>query len=104
MDAQVKCIKEFINTLKIDQFALFAYYQEDRNLGLFKRLNQLQIKIYNIENLGINIENLDSPYFFVLNQDCKIEHVFIPNKTYIELTTSYLKFISKYLTFSQKTV
>jgi hypothetical protein len=75
VNSLINSIQESINMLKIDQIAFFAYYQEDRNLGTFKRLNQLQNKIYKIENLGINIENLNSPYFFLLNQDYKIEHV-----------------------------
>ena len=97
VNSQVKNIVELINIYKIDQIAFFTNYEEALHLSNFKRLNQLQIKIYKIKNLGINIENLNTPYFFLLNKDCKIEHVYIPDKNNNELTQSFFKLISSEL-------
>jgi len=93
----IKNIVELLNIYEIDQITFFAYYDKVSSLSNLKRLNQLQNKIYMIKNLDIEIENLNSPYFFLLNQDFKIEYVYIPDKKYSGRTKSYLKFIRSQL-------
>jgi hypothetical protein len=40
--------------------------------------------------LGLSLENENTPFMFILDQDMKTRHVFIPEKGMPELTDEYL--------------
>ncbi len=44
---------------------------------------------------NLSIEHYGLPYLFIIDNDKKCKHLFIPDKTFPELTDSYLKIIEK---------
>ncbi len=100
-------IKEFENLRKciategLKNIIILCYYQNPRNLNIFKRINRLQdFEIYNLvdNNIGeLELENSGVPYFFVLNKEFKISNTFIPLKEANQRTDDYLKRVSTLL-------
>jgi len=95
VDNEIKRLKEFIKELDDANILIFASYDSFRNLGSFKRINQIKSHIYNLKNLGIDIERSNIPYYFVLDYTMKVKDVFIPDKYLPESTNIYLDIIKE---------
>jgi hypothetical protein len=95
VNKQVKALKDFAKEVGEDNILLIASYRERRNLYLFKRMNQIHFNVYNIkeDGLGMNLEKLSIPYFFVLDHNNIASLVFIPTKEFESLLKSYLSVI-----------
>lgn len=70
-----------------------ASYTNERDLYSFKKSNKLDINIYNVNYLGIPIEDMNVPYLFVLTENRIINSLFIPIKENTRLTKRYYKLI-----------
>ena len=101
------CIqKEFenINYTKFDKelqrknIMFIAFYQEIRDLIVTYRSLKLDIPIYIISNneLGMPIEKNNIPFYFAINENLKVNYVFIPERDKNELTLQYLNSIKNY--------
>jgi len=101
------CINhEFVNLrkqitsdgLELKDVIIICYYQNHRNMNIFKRINKLQdFEVYNLmnDNVGdLEIEDIGVPYFFVIDSEFKISNTFIPLKEVNQRTDDYLKRVS----------
>lgn len=83
------------NEMDVKDVLIISYYQNPRNLSIFKRINRLQdFEIYNLENNSLGdfeIDDMLIPYFFMLDKNLKIGNTFIPIKQANKRTDNYLK-------------
>lgn len=82
VDNQINLIKEISQFTGDTNIILFAKYSKNRELYLFKRTNNLKIKIYNIKNtdLGIPLENANTPFIFLIDKNLTVLMAFVPPK------------------------
>lgn len=92
IDEQLEILNKFQQESK-QSIVILSYYRNIRNLGMLMRSHKLTIPVYNFQLnlLPFQIDSLNIPYFFVLNQNHTCSHFFIPEKNYSELTESYLQ-------------
>lgn len=88
---QIDIIKELIKTRNID-YMMVCDYNNQRNLGLFKRINEINNKVYDCEKLLEGEEK--TPFFFIYHKGY-VSNVFFPDDDFADLTKSYLNSISK---------
>jgi len=93
VDNQIELLKKFGEETGEQNVLIISTYDEIRNLIIFKRANQLNMDIYNIEKLKIPLDSENIPYYFVIDESFTIKHVFIPNNGIVSLTEKYLDFI-----------
>lgn len=90
-----KIVKEELDQNNI---IILCYYEDPRNLNIFKRINKLQnFEIFNLMNNNIGdlvIDSMGVPYFFVIDNELKIDNTFIPLKEANQRTNNYLEKVS----------
>lgn len=99
VEKQVALFNKVINVIGEDNVLILSSYTNNRDLLLFKRMNQIKLPVYNIKDadLGIPAEGANSPIFFVLSKNLKISNVFLPLEYDPDLTQQYHeKIITKY--------
>lgn len=93
VDSQIVIIKEFSEYFD-GCMAIFGYYDEIGKLNKFKRINDLDVDVFNVERIN---DNINFPYFFILTSENRMEHIFFPEKEFSDLTREYIRNILKYL-------
>lgn len=96
----VSCLNLINNYLSPElksKFTILTSYKEQRTLDVFARMNKINYPIYNLYEQKVNIplDKTNVPYLFVLDNDLRVNYIFIPDKDFPEITTSYLNRISK---------
>jgi hypothetical protein len=89
VDKQLTLLNRYTNIIR-DRILILTYYENLRDLYLFKRLNSLEFETFNIESLNIPFEELQFPYFFVIDENLNISDSFLPLKSDTTLTINYL--------------
>lgn len=91
-------LKELAKEIGDKNIIILASYKNQRDLYVTKRVNGINLQVYNIEqnSLDNNIDNYNIPYMFILDKDLKPHNLFIPNKYSISSTDNYFRDISKY--------
>ena len=98
---EFKNLKKHVRSegMKIKDIIIITYYDNIRNLYIFKRINKLQdFEIYNLahNNIGrLKLDDMLVPYFFMLNKGLRISDAFIPIKQADKRTDDYLERISE---------
>jgi hypothetical protein len=70
-------------------------YEHVKSLNIAKeRLGIQNMSVYNISNLNIPAEEIEYPYYFVIDKTLRISNLFVPNKSVPDLANSYLKTIT----------
>lgn len=92
-----ECINEYINILdeaegKGLKYYIIADYDNERNLALFKRVNNIKMDVYSSDYLYE--DEIKEPYFFIYQNDI-MSKVMFPNDNFEELTKYYLDFLCK---------
>lgn len=73
----------------------WACYQEPHHFKAGRvTLGLTATGIYNVSR-SILLDDLNIPYYFILHEDLSISHLFIPEKTYPDITRKYLDFVSQ---------
>jgi len=93
------CVEEEIKRLKVlsksikNRLLFVTSYSFERYLYTFKRINNFKLPIYNIvpNKIKIPVEELNIPYYFVLDSALNIHDIFVPEKTEPENTEKYFK-------------
>lgn len=95
IDSQIEIIKEKISQWGEENIIFISSYRFNRDLSVFKRINRLKIKIYNLkEKLPLPVEQFNTPYYFVFDpQTYRAVNVFIPLKENPSQTLFYLNSI-----------
>jgi hypothetical protein len=94
VDSSLIKIKAFSEKLRDSNVIILASYQTARDLYVWKRINKITNPVFRIsyKSLAIKTENLNEPFFFVLNKyDRTVQNLFIPAKEYMHTTDEYLQ-------------
>lgn len=93
-------LNELTDTAKIEAVIL-SQYDEVHSLKTKGRIfNPGNLPMYDIARIT-PIDDLNVPYFFILNEDSTIGELFVPEKLFPSLTERYLKTIGrKYFNFT----
>ncbi len=94
IDKQLDLLNRYTDSIDDGRIILFAYYQNVRDRFLFTRSNHIRFNTYSVKSLDIPFEELQFPYFFVLDKNLKINDSFLPTKEDTMLTINYLSIIS----------
>lgn len=75
-----------------DNILILANYENERDLYSFVRSQGIEVEVYNLnmQNLGIKAEITNDPFFFLIDEDGIIRHVFILDKKSPNANISYL--------------
>lgn len=102
IDSQIIIVKKLANIISPQKIIFLSSYNQNSNLYRFKRLNSIKSEIYNIhDGLGLNIDTLNVPYYFIMSPECRISNVFIPDKMDMEMTIRYIETIKRYFIYNQ---
>ena len=79
VDSTLNRIKVFAEEIGKKNILLIASYANPRDMYTFKRLNQIDMPLYNLgqQSLGMAAERADTPYLFMINPDRKVERVYL---------------------------
>lgn len=93
------CILKNINTINMMvekrkiRIIIISDYNSKRELGLFKRINNIENEVFNCSLLSNN-EN-HTPYFCIINEKGKLNNVFFPDDNFVGLTEKYLDIMTQ---------
>ncbi len=91
------CVDAMLTELKNNPFfneknsLLLAWYNEPAYLYQFKRMNRIEMPVYNIKNTGLLADTLNMPYFFIIDKDLRVSKVLIPEEGDTTMVPAYLK-------------
>ena len=88
--AQFNNLKQIAD--KKEHIILLASYENQRKLKAFLLTHRIDLPAYMIEEggLDLSIEDLNFPFYFVMNGHLKISNLFLPEKDSPDITLSYL--------------
>jgi len=97
VETQFRLIRKYISKYGKNNIIIVASYSNIRNLTIFKRINEISIPIYRIEQnqLCQKVESLNVPYYFLLEDEVEMRMIHIPSKEIPSLTLNYLNLIGK---------
>jgi hypothetical protein len=92
IDFQLNIIKEYLNELKKDNVIFVASYSNFREQLIDAKITALGCPIYYIgsNSFQLPIEELNEPFFFLIDKNMYAKHVFVPRKEMPELAKNYL--------------
>lgn len=106
------CIKSALNEIinipdstTLNNYIILCNYLNARHFQTLLKEYDLRVPIYNINGQRLNIpaEEMNSPFFFIINSDLRCRQVFIPIKEIENYTANYLeKMNKKYWSSSNK--
>lgn len=103
VESNIPFLNDFGDSIGKQNIIFLASYKQKRDLTVFKRINQIEFPVYNVVSTGLAVEELNEPFFFVINDNQKAECVFVPIKEDSLHIMRYLNMVkSKY--FSSKSV
>lgn len=94
VDEQIKLLKKETEIIGVENVIIITDYKTTRELYQFRRMNQIDIKIYNLMNYEITRIDKNLPYYFVLNSNSSISQLFIPIKNENVFIFQYFKEIN----------
>jgi len=97
VEKEIVNLRDFIDRNDI-KLVVIASYTNDRDLFLFKRVNKIpKYIIYNIKEGALNlpVENINLPYYFILDSNYKANNLFVPDKNFPERSLKYLNSVVK---------
>lgn len=91
IEQQIASLKKYKNKIGTDNILILADYSNFRNLIVFKRINSLDIPIYNLsKKMPLERERINIPYFFIADNTLIAKDYFIPIKEIKNYTDNYL--------------
>lgn len=89
--------KEFPDSLR-NRIILLSKQSTKKDLVIFRRIHNIKNPFYQYDKNLTSIDNINIPYFLIINNDGAIAKVFIPQDGIDEeLTKAYLKYIAQLL-------
>jgi hypothetical protein len=86
--------KELSSKINLKKLVLLSSYTNTKKVKILKHTHQLDFRIFNImDDIGIPLEKVNNPYFFVLNKNLKCHRFFTAIKENPELTISCVEAI-----------
>lgn len=100
--SQIDVIQEVSRKIK-GEVILITYYENRRDMFIYyndlknRGLNNVSMYLLPNDNLEIPIDKIDRPYFFCVNSNLRLSNFYIPNKSKLELSESYIKSVFRNL-------
>ena len=97
VETELEDVGKLHERLGADKIAVFATFKSKRSLNLLtKGLREMGIPVFLLEprTLKIPVEEMQAPYYFTLDKDWVARRVFIPKKSFPELTNAYFTALS----------
>jgi hypothetical protein len=98
VDSLIKQTNNLSEILGREKIVILAKYNSRIDYINFIRLNNIKNNIYNIKDSLSVADELNVPYFFVLEKNMTTSNFFIPRKEFSKLTEDYLHAIENILT------
>ena len=105
IDSEIKNIKSYEHLIDQDNIIILAQYESIRQLRSFLSNQELTIPVYCVNSNSLNIlDTENTPFYFLINSNMKMEMFFIPIKeipSYSKMyyMTIYKRFFEKELKF-----
>jgi len=94
------CINDIILLLKNNKtiskkdIIILSHYKNYRDMNMFAHINKLDIPIYNLTNqLKIQAVSMNIPFLFTISKDLTVRNLLIVDKSFINITQTYLNYI-----------
>jgi hypothetical protein len=93
INEQLRNLNEFSLLKAPEKLCVITSFSRPRNLNYFMRYNKIEIDALNVKSLLEFDNEISEPYYFVLQRDLTISHLYFPNIDRSDLTKEYLKFV-----------
>ena len=101
IDREISNLKKLAETIGKEHIIILATYNKIRDLAVFKRINKLDIPIYNIPKNIMPTDEVGGTFLFITNAQHQVFMPFLPDKEDADLSLEYFKFIAPL--FSKRT-
>lgn len=88
-------IKNNTHMLNNVDVIIWGNFQYARDAYVYKKINNIPYKVYHVKDSILPLDKLEIPYFFLLDKDNQVSHVFIPRKEIHQNTINYLNIINE---------
>lgn len=98
VDSQMEIMRDVLKNKEYNIIFL-ACYNNPRDLIVFKKSHSIDYPVYRLIDcsLPLPVDAINEPYFFVLDKEMTPEYLFIPHKSFPQLSIDYLNNIVKFL-------
>lgn len=100
VETEIQVLKELTHFIALDQMMILATFKSKRNLRLLlSELENLDIAAFTIPQgvLELPADAANSPYYFTLNRDMQVNHVFLPIRGLTRYNQAYFEGIGQVL-------
>jgi hypothetical protein len=80
VDEQITLLKKVVTKIGSENIIIISNYNSIRELSQFVRMNQLDIKVYNMKDNRFFTIDSNLPYYFVLDESFSLKLLYIPIK------------------------
>lgn len=80
VESNISFLNDLGDSIGRQNIIFLTSYKHKKDLSVFERINQIKFPVYNVNSTGLTIEELNKPFFFVINEHLKAECVFVPIK------------------------
>jgi peroxiredoxin len=86
--------EKLASQINLNKLVLLSSYSNTKKVKILKHTHKLDFRIFNVmDDIGIPLEKVNNPYFFVVNKNLKCHRFFVAIKENPELTISCVKAI-----------
>lgn len=93
IDVQLASLNKLADKIGKKNIIILASYNTIVNMTKFKRINKLNLSIYNVDSIGFPLEKSNIPFYFIIDKDRMAKLIFVPNKEFPSLTEKYFELI-----------
>ncbi|HCT30765.1 MAG TPA: hypothetical protein DIW31_08520 [Bacteroidales bacterium] len=93
IDVQLASLNKLAYKIGKENIIILASYKAIANMTKFKRINKLDMSIYNVDSIGLPLEKENIPFYFIIDQNKKTKLTFVPYKEFPSLTEKYFELI-----------
>jgi hypothetical protein len=94
--SSINALRNWIDSIGINNVMFLGNHPNNRIFTRTLSLYGIQtMKVYNVVEFSIPAEQLGYPYYFVLNSNLCISDIFVPNKSFPNITNLYLSHIKE---------
>lgn len=98
VNSSIQITQNWVDSVGINNVVFLGNHRNNRVFNKTIPLYGIQgLKVYNCPKINIPAEDIEYPYFFVLDSNLQISNLFVPDKATPFITNSYLKNVSKKL-------
>lgn len=89
VEEQVTLLKKASEKIGTENIMIITNYTSPLELSQFLRLNQIDFKVFNLQNMEFTVMDKNLPYYFILDEDFSLKNLFIPVKGDTALSQQY---------------